>query len=216
MGQSSNGFSRPKRLFGQPSEWAGRVAQQTGRAANSAGRASTRTKVLRSPRGADRIASMSGRGLRAFATAVAGLTVLVSAAPSVAAPAGQIEYADCYTSQADACGPGKSAIPKLSDASDVAVAPDGRQVNVTSFTDDSVTRFDRDPATGVLTRVECLTGSGTGCGVTNSGKPGIDGPAAVAVSADGRAIYLANLDSSSIVALRREPSGALTYLGCVS
>jgi len=159
---------------------------------------------------------MSSRGRWAIATAIAGLAALVSATAAGAAPAGQIEYADCYTSQADACGPGKSAIPKFGDASDVAVAPDGRQVYVTSLGDDSITRFDRDPATGALTRAECLTGSATGCGVTNSGKPGIDGPSAVAVSADGRGIYLANRDSNSIVALRREPSGALTYLGCVS
>ena len=159
---------------------------------------------------------MPRRGRWAFATAVAALVAWGSAAPAQAAPAGEIAYADCYTSQADACGPGNSGIPKLSDASDVAVAPDGMQVYVTSPTDDSITRFGRDPATGRLTRAECLTGSVSGCGLTNSGKPGLDGPQAVAVSADGHSIYVANQGSNSIVALRREPSGALTYLGCVS
>ncbi|MEA2444296.1 MAG: hypothetical protein QOJ12_1588, partial [Thermoleophilales bacterium] len=154
--------------------------------------------------------------LACAALSAAALALSLVATPAAASPAGEISYADCYTSQADACGPGRSAIPKFSDASDVVVAPDGRQVYVTSVTDDSITRFDRDPATGVLTRAECLTGSASGCGVTNSGKPGIDGPQAVAVSGDGRGILLANRDSSSVVALRREPSGALTYLGCVS
>jgi DNA-binding beta-propeller fold protein YncE len=152
------------------------------------------------------------------ALAVAVVTAVVHAPAAVAAPTGQIEYADCYTSQADACGPGKSGIPKFSDAADLVISPDGLQVYVTSPTDGSITRFDRDPATGQLTRQDCVTGTASGCGAANSAKPGLVGARAVAMSADGHSIYVASQDpsSKSIVALRREPSGALTYLGCVS
>jgi DNA-binding beta-propeller fold protein YncE len=152
------------------------------------------------------------------ALSAAALVLSLIAPAAGAAPAGEISYADCYTSQPDACGPGKSGIPKFSDAADLVISPDGLQVYVTSPSDGSITRFDRDPATGQLTRQDCVTGTASGCGVANSGKPGLVGARAVAMSADGHSIYVASQDpnSNGIVALRREPSGALTYLGCVS
>jgi DNA-binding beta-propeller fold protein YncE len=152
------------------------------------------------------------------ALAVAVVAAVVHAPAAGAAPTGQIEYADCYTAQADACGSGKSGIPKFSDAEDLVISPDGLQVYVTSPADGSITRFDRDPATGQLTRQDCVTGTASGCGAANSAKPGLVGARAVAMSADGHSVYVASQDpnSNGIVALRREPSGALTYLGCVS
>ena len=62
-----------------------------------------------------------------------------------------------------ATGCAVTGIPKMADASDVAVSGDGRNVYATSFGSDSITRFDRDPATGNLTRAGCIT-SGMGCG----------------------------------------------------
>src|SRR3954466_9796739 len=97
---------------------------------------------------------------------------------ATAAPVGEITYADCYTAHADACGPGKSGIPKMSDATDVAVSPDGRNVYVATFGDSAVTHFDRDPAAGALTRVDCVTAT-TGCGLPNDSKPGLTNPGSI-------------------------------------
>jgi DNA-binding beta-propeller fold protein YncE len=152
-------------------------------------------------------------GMRLAAPILVLLAVLSVAATASAAPVGELTYAGCYTGLSDGCS--VFGVPKMEDASDVAVSGDGRNVYVTSAPSASITRFDRDPATGDLTRVGCITAT-TGCGTGVDGKPGLSGARSVAVSADGRNVYVTGETDNAVVSLARDTgSGALTYLGCV-
>lgn len=154
------------------------------------------------------------RSQRLLAGMLLAAVALIAAPVASAAPVGQLTYATCYTG---ATGCPTSGLPAMVDLSDVAVSPDGRNVYVTSYTSASITRFDRDAATGALTRAGCIT-SATGCGGADvDAKPGLDGARSVAVSADGRSVYVSGETADAVVAFARDTgTGALTYVGCVT
>lgn len=117
----------------------------------------------------------------------------------------------------------------LENATDVAVSPDGRNVYVVS---NAVAVFARSPASGALRQLAgqaaCVSDSGSD-GSCADGR-GLAGPFSVAVSPDGRHVYVASgfdaasdepLAAGGIAILRRDSRhGALTQLegqaGCVS
>jgi DNA-binding beta-propeller fold protein YncE len=113
----------------------------------------------------------------------------------------------------------------LSGADDVEVSPDGRSVYVTSFYSDSVGVFARDRGTG---QIEQLAGS-SGCNRQPdedgrlaegcSAAIGLSGPIDLAISPDGRNVYVVSA-LNRLAAFRREASGALVQLpgpaGCFS
>jgi len=109
----------------------------------------------------------------------------------------------------------------------MAISPDG--LNVYSPQDDGpgvVAVFARDPLTGALTQLPgaagCVSddgsdGNGGSCGAATA----LRGPDGVAVSPDGRNVYVASKLSDSVTAFSRDPAtGALTQLSvpgsCVS
>jgi DNA-binding beta-propeller fold protein YncE len=105
----------------------------------------------------------------------------------------------------------------------VAVSPDGKNVYVTTQGSDAVAVFDRGPSSGSLTQkagtAGCVSEDGS-AGACADGK-GLDFAMAVAVSPDGRNVYVAGSDSSAIAVFDRNPStGALTQkagtAGCIS
>jgi DNA-binding beta-propeller fold protein YncE len=105
------------------------------------------------------------------------------------------------------------------------VSPDGRNAYVGSA--DGLAVFDRDPAGGELTQkagpAGCVTRTGTqrGAAATSGGcgrARGLSTVSSVAVSPDGRTVYVTSVD---VLAFAREPrTGALTQLagarGCVA
>jgi DNA-binding beta-propeller fold protein YncE len=104
---------------------------------------------------------------------------------------------------------------------DIVVSADGRNVYVAAFGDDAVVAFRRNSHTGTLKQ---LSGAG-GC-VSRGGKHGcapgraLSAPLALALSDDGKSLYVAALDSNAVAILRREPStGELSQpsgtAGCV-
>jgi DNA-binding beta-propeller fold protein YncE len=112
-----------------------------------------------------------------------------------------------------------------------AISPDGRSLYVTSgdFHDATVARFSRDPASGDLAYVDCISGdrgagpAGTGAcaliaSATRSGYgSGLDEPSGIAISADGSHVYVtAALDHSVAVFARSPLTGALEFKQCVS
>ena len=113
------------------------------------------------------------------------------------------------------CGGVENRAAGLLGAFGVAVSPDGASVYVASgtLTSGAIVRFDRDPATGALTPRGCIqyTG-GTDCVETTAG---LHGATSVAVSRDGRSVYVTGARSDALVRFDRGGDGALTPRGCV-
>lgn len=105
----------------------------------------------------------------------------------------------------------------------IAVSPDGRNVYVASSGSDAVAIFTRDRQTGVLRQAGktagCVAAKGAyGC----ADAIGLDEPNSVAVSPNGRNVYVTSRAGSSITSFIRNPkTGALSQLppplaGCIS
>lgn len=107
-----------------------------------------------------------------------------------------------------------AAAPGLNGAYAVAVPFDGTSVYAVSSEDDSIVHFARNPATGAISFRSCIKDSAAGeCG---SSAEGMDSPRSVAVSYDGRSVYVAStLDSAIAVFSRDLTTGELTYQGCI-
>jgi DNA-binding beta-propeller fold protein YncE len=111
----------------------------------------------------------------------------------------------------------------LNGAVSVAVSPDGRNVYVTSDTSSAVAVFDRNASTGALMQMAGVTGcvSETGTGGSCANGVALLSPEAVAVSPDGKTVYVASGGSDAVAVFDRDAStGALTQkagvAGCVS
>jgi 6-phosphogluconolactonase (cycloisomerase 2 family) len=88
----------------------------------------------------------------------------------------------------------------------VTVSPDGKHVYATGYQGDAVAVFSRDETTGKLAFVEAQK-EGVG------GVDGIGGPCSVAVSLDGRHVYVAgHLDDAVAVFSRDRTTGKLTFV----
>jgi DNA-binding beta-propeller fold protein YncE len=117
------------------------------------------------------------------------------------------------------CSDGKALVAAWS----VAMSPDGKSVYVASQFSDAVAVFARDPTSGSLAQLSgaagCVSETGTG-GECADGKA-LAGAIGVAVSADGKNVYVASAVSDAIAVFGRDTtSGELTQLpgttGCVS
>lgn len=93
----------------------------------------------------------------------------------------------------------------LDGASSVAVSEDGKSVYVTGYTDDALAVFDRDAATGALT-FSTFFQDGVG------GVDGLDEANSVAVSHDGKSVYVAGYNDNALAVFDRDTAtGALTF-----
>jgi DNA-binding beta-propeller fold protein YncE len=99
----------------------------------------------------------------------------------------------------------------------VAVSPDGRSVYVASLSSSAVAILDRDTSggasTGALTQkpslAGCISSGGTG-GLCQSGD-GLAGARGVAVTADGKSVYIAAAQSDALAILDRDDGGGATH-----
>ncbi|MFC1562307.1 beta-propeller fold lactonase family protein, partial [candidate division KSB1 bacterium] len=94
----------------------------------------------------------------------------------------------------------------LTGAYDIAFSPDGKHVYVTGRDDDAVTLFSRNSADGTVTFIEALTN-------TDIGGVGIWESKGVAVSADGKNVYVTGSADDAVTVFGRNPvSGKLTFV----
>jgi 6-phosphogluconolactonase (cycloisomerase 2 family) len=96
---------------------------------------------------------------------------------------------------------------------DLAVAPDGRAVYAAGGSG-AVVAFARDPASGRLSETACLLDSPPAPGACQEAG-GIAGAAGVAVSPDGRDVYVAAPISEAVSSFRVQPDGTLSQTGCL-
>jgi DNA-binding beta-propeller fold protein YncE len=159
----------------------------------------------------------------ATALIAAAALLLLGAASATAAPGGLVQKAGTAGCTSDT-GTGGSCIDgeSLAFAEDVVVSPDGANVYVIANTVGELLVFDRNPTTGVLTQKAATAGciAETGNGITCTDARGMDGSAALAISADGESVYVASTLSDGVAIFDRDTvTGALTQLagaaGCI-
>ncbi len=110
----------------------------------------------------------------------------------------------------------------------IAVSSDGKSVYATGENDESVVSFDR-ATTGTLTYDGCITGNKGGPGSTGTGvctdistatangvASGLSSPTSVAVSPDGKSVYLTVSIDDAVASFDRAADGTLTYTGCIT
>jgi DNA-binding beta-propeller fold protein YncE len=145
--------------------------------------------------------------------AVAGAWLTAATSPAAAAP-GQLAYDGCL---ADTAAQGCFDLPfaPLQGASGVAVSPDGKSVYVTSFYSDSVAHLFRG-ADGRLALDGCLSNDGSQNCVDLPSAP-LDGAAGVAVSPDGRSVYVTSFYGNLVAHFFRDRAGGqIFYDGCLA
>lgn len=108
-------------------------------------------------------------------------------------------------------------MPGLAGANSVAISADGESVYVAGAVSSALAVLGRDTTTGALTPGGCVrdTAVTTPCAASAAG---LLGPLGVAVAPDGRSVYVAARDSSSVAVFDRAAGAghALTARGCVS
>ena len=105
--------------------------------------------------------------------------------------------------------------PGLDDGTnDVAVSPDGKNVYVISTDDASIAEFTRN-SDGSLVELGCIADSDSDSTCTNQSATGLADPQAIAISPDGKNVYVAAEDSSDsdegdVAEFTRNANGSLT------
>ena len=102
----------------------------------------------------------------------------------------------------------------MNGAIEVEVSPDGSDVYVVTSGDDAIVHFDR-AAGGALTPVSCIDDNDTGVDPCAGSTDGLNDAAAVAVTADGKSVYVASFMDDAIVRFDRAADGSLTPQGCI-
>ena len=92
---------------------------------------------------------------------------------------------------------GVDGVDGLFMASAVAVSPDGNHLYAAGYGDDAVTLFGRDAATGQLNFVQAYKDG-------NSSIDGLDGATAIAITADGRNVYIAGYSDNAVAVFSRD------------
>ena len=87
----------------------------------------------------------------------------------------------------------------------VAISPGGQNVYVTSFDENAVAAFERNPESGALTQLAepygCVTSNASGCAEGSTELVGLDGPRRLTVSPDGFNVYVAGQSAATVVEL---------------
>jgi 6-phosphogluconolactonase (cycloisomerase 2 family) len=102
----------------------------------------------------------------------------------------------------------------LGGASALAISPDGLNAYLAASEADAVSQFTRDPSNGLLSPLGCISDDGTDRLCVNGNA--LRGADAVAISPDGKNVYIAAATSNAVLSFARDArSGALKQTGCI-
>jgi 6-phosphogluconolactonase (cycloisomerase 2 family) len=105
----------------------------------------------------------------------------------------------------------------LRGASFVRLSPDNRVLYVAAGDSNAIAGFTRDPNTGGLAELGCLSDSGPSHDRNCSGAVGLDGVSSIAITPDGKSLYATASRDSAVVAFKRDTSnGLINDVGCIS
>jgi DNA-binding beta-propeller fold protein YncE len=154
-------------------------------------------------------------------TALTTLVVVAMGAPALAGQAqaatGELAFQGCVKDTTGTTAVCAETNPGLASVNSVTVSPDGESAYAAGLGDDTVAMFNRNPATGALTSLDCVSDAdnfpASGCA---DFQEGLDGAFGVAVSPDGLDVYVAAETDDAVVHLERDPdTGDLNPVGCV-
>ena len=161
------------------------------------------------------LVSASRRAVRGrWLPVVLGL-LLLQAVPAASAPLGSVTWQGCASDD------GSSAVctdvpgSPLTGAKSVAVSPNGKSVYVASSAANSISWFSAS-STGALTWKGCWSDDGSGGTCTDLEGAPITGASSVAVSPDGKSVYVAAITANSVTRFDRASNGALAFAWCFS
>ena len=132
------------------------------------------------------------------------------------APDGTLTFGGCIEDNDPPEGPDNCAesTDGLDITRDVLVSPDGRNVYAIGRADDAIVRFDR-AADGTLTPAGCIDDDETGPENCAAVANGMENPTALAISPNGRTVYVATSLDNAVMPFSRDPiTGALTPTIC--
>jgi DNA-binding beta-propeller fold protein YncE len=124
---------------------------------------------------------------------------------------GELRYRGCVADRGKH-GCQDPAHDSLGGAFDVAVSRDGKSVYAAALRGDAVTRFDR-LSSGALAYKGCIADKGEN-GCQRPPHDALGGADALAVSPDGKSVYVAAFRDDAVVGFNRFPSGRLEPSGC--
>ena len=178
--------------------------------------------------------TLSADATPTFASGTSPTTPAAGSLPSAGTPvtpvAGTLTQSspnDCITSDtfSSAQGPGcnysglQPPSGSMTDSYQPVVSPDGRFAYVVSLGGD-LDEFSRNPSSGALTYLNCVSANSDCSGAANNNLNGMDGPQEMAISPDGTSAYVVTSggsDGNALVEFTRSPStGLLSYQGCFS
>ena len=118
-------------------------------------------------------------------------------------------------------GPGtcEATVNGLDGAIELAISDDGRHVYTIAYLDSTLLHFKRNRQTGALTFAHCVDDAGLApvddvCADTEAAANGLQGPQGLALSPDGRSLYVASQLDDAVVRFKLNRAGKPLERGC--